>query len=895
MIRNLRKLLLILTLIGISSLSFSQAIVKGVVIDAGNNDKLIGASVFVKGTTSGITTDVNGGFKLALTTTGKKTIVVQFVGYSVKEFEIDAKDGETTDLGTISLQTDQIGIDEVQVFASVAVSRKTPVALSKIEPLQIEEKLGTQEFPEVLKSTPGVYATKVGGGFGDSRITMRGFGAENTAVMINGVPVNDMEWGGVYWSNWAGLSDVTRSMQTQRGLGASKVAAPSLGGSMNIVTRSTDQNKGGFVSYGVGSNGYVKLGFSVSTGLTDKNWAITILGTKTTGNGYIQGTEFESYSYFVNVSKRINDAHTISFTGLGAPQWHNQRNSGDALLISEWQKQQMKYKYNASYGFDMDGQRKVSSLNVYNKPQFSLNHFWTISPKTSLSTALYASIGDGYGTSGQGYTSTDRSNWYGSSSGIPNTVFRTPDGTFDYGAVYALNKASDTGSKMVMSKSVNQHKWYGLLSTFSTKIANTIDFYGGVDLRYYKGTHTNVITDLYGGNFYIDATSTRSIATHPDQAWKTNKLGVGDVVYRDYDGYVMSQGLFAQAEYNQIKNLNTFISTSVSRTSYWRYDRFYYEPSQAKSATTSFWGYCVKGGANYNLTDQHNVFANVGVISRAPFYSGGAFLQSTISNALNPHAINEKAFSAELGYRFQSKYLTANVNIYRTKWMNKTIVRSSILQPDPLIPAKILSVNMEGVDALHQGIEIDFLSKPIKNLELTGQISIGDWNWLNNASGYLYTDNGQPSDINGNPVPFGDPTHVKMNVNLKGIHVGNSSQTTAALGAKYEILKGFNFSIDANYYGRNYSNYSISPASTGYSDLNFAQPWQIPDALLFDLGSSYRFKIGTFDATFIGNINNVLNSEYIADATDGADHTWQTARVFYGFGRTFSATLKVKF
>ena len=37
--------------------------------------------------------------------------------------------------------------------------------------------------------------------------------------MINGVPVNDMENGRVYWSNWAGLSDVTSSMQVQRGLG----------------------------------------------------------------------------------------------------------------------------------------------------------------------------------------------------------------------------------------------------------------------------------------------------------------------------------------------------------------------------------------------------------------------------------------------------------------------------------------------------------------------------------------------------------------------------------------------------------------------------------------------------------------------------------------------------
>jgi hypothetical protein len=870
---------------------FAQSYVKGVVTDALTNETLAGASVFIKGTSVGTSADVKGTFKFEAPV-GPKTIVVQFVGYLPFEVEVNVKKDQTSDLGTIGLAINQVGLNEVIILASVAVSRKTPVAISTLEPKLIEERLGTQEFPEILKSTPGVYATKQGGGYGDSRINLRGFESANTAVMINGVPVNDMEWGGVYWSNWAGLADVTRSMQVQRGLGASKVSAPSLGGSINILTNTTDAKKGGAISYGIANDGYSKIGFSVSTGLTDKNWAITLLGAKTSGRGYIQGTEFESYSYFVNVSKKINASHSLSFTAFGAPQWHNQRNSGDKLLISEWQKQPNKYLYNASYGFDMNGQRKVSSLNVYNKPQLSLNHFWTISPKTSLSSVIYASIGDGYGTSGQGYTSADRSNWYGSTLGIPNSTYRAEDGTFNYGDIYTYNKASLVGSKMVMSKSVNQHKWYGLLSTFTTKLRSKIDFYGGIDLRYYKGTHTNVLTDLYGGNFFIDATSSRPLLS--DQSWKTKKLGVGDVVYRDYDGFVFSQGVFMQAEYNK-DALSAFISLSGSNTSQWRYDRFYYDSDQAKSKTFNALGYCAKGGANYNLTDKHNVFANVGIISRAPYFSGGAFIQSTTSNALNPNAINEKAFSAELGYGFRSKYLAANLNIYNTKWMNKTIVRSSILQPDPAIPAKVLTVNMEGVDALHQGIELDLTSKPIKNLEVRGMVSIGNWNWISNATGYLYTDNGQPSDVNGNEVAFGSPEHVKMNVNLKDIHVGNSAQTTVALGLKYDMLRNFSIGLDGNYYGRNYSNFSISPASTGYGDLNFSQPWMIPDATIFDLSSSYRFKIGNLDATFIGNIQNLLDAEYITDAQTGINNDWQTSQVFYGFGRTFSASLKIKF
>lgn len=878
----MKKVISFFVVMMIAQLSFSQGLVKGVVVDKATNEALIGVSVYNPASGVGVSSTLDGSFAIKLPS-GKQQLTVSYVGYATLTIQVSANN---PNLGNIAMESEAIGLNDVIVTSSVAIRRKTPVALSVIDPVIIETKLGVQEFPEILKSTPGVYATRQGGGFGDSRINLRGFESANIAVMINGVPVNDMEWGGVYWSNWAGLSDVTRSMQVQRGLGASKVAAPSLGGNINIVTRSTDAKKGGAVSYGIGNDGYSKIGFSVSTGLTADNWAITLLGSKTVGNGYIQGTEFESFSYFLNISKKISDAHQLSFTAFAAPQWHNQRNNSDKLTIEEWQKQPLKYKYNASYGFDMNGQRKQTSYNVYNKPQISLNHFWTIDEKSSLSSAVYVSIGNGGGYSGQAYDSNDRTKWYGASNGVPSTAFRSADGTFDYGAIYDLNIASETGSKLAMSNSVNKHLWYGALSTYNTKIGQNIDFYGGLDLRYYKGIHTNEITDLYGGSYFIDKTA-RPLVTN--LAWQTNKLGVGDVVYRDYDGFVMSEGLFGQAEYNK-DGLSAFVSLSGSNTSYWRVDRFYYDVANARSETIDFLGYCVKGGANYNLNEQHNVFANIGIISRAPFFSGGAFLQSTTSNVTNPNAVNEKAFSAEIGYGFRSKYFSGNLNIYRTNWLDKTLVRAiNANSPESLV------ANMEGVNALHQGIEIDFLSKPTRNLEITGMISLGDWNWQNNASGYLYNRVGEPVDANGFVVGLLTPEHAKVDVNLAGIHVGNSAQTTAALGFNYQVLKGFRLGLDGNYFGRNYSYFNISSVGTSLSPATFAQPWMIPDAVTFDFFANYRFKLGEYDASLVGNIFNVFDSEYISDATDGSDHTWKTATVFYGFGRTWSLSLKLKF
>ena len=122
-------------------------------------------------------------------------------------------------------------LEEVVVSSrviDVAKERVTPVAVSTVSAKDISLKVGNLEFPEIMNSTPGVYATKTGGGYGDSRISLRGFDQRNTSFLINGQPVNDMENGRVFWSNWQGLTDVASGIQIQRGLGASRLAVPSV-------------------------------------------------------------------------------------------------------------------------------------------------------------------------------------------------------------------------------------------------------------------------------------------------------------------------------------------------------------------------------------------------------------------------------------------------------------------------------------------------------------------------------------------------------------------------------------------------------------------------------------------------------------------------------------------
>ena len=525
--RHLIHFLLVTVLMVCSATTaFSQTTVKGQVVDAENGEPLIGAAVTVVGTTQGAATDLEGNFTLKVDQ--GSNLLIKYLGYKDIKQKISQKGA--VNLGAIKMESDAVTLGDVTITSSIAVSRKTPVAVSTIDPVFIEEKLGTQEFPEILKSTPGIYATKEGGGYGDSRVTVRGFGKENIAVMVNGVPINDMEWGGVYWSNWAGLSDVTRSMQVQRGLGASKISTPSVGGSINVITNSTNAKKGGAVSYGIGNDGYNKILFSLSSGMSKDGWAFSVLGSKTWGDGYVQGTAFSAYSWFVNISKRIGDNHSLSLTATGAPQSHNKRY--DKLTIAEWEKQKLVnngpgHKYNATYGFDANGKERVgTNYNYYHKPQISLNHVWEIDRKSSLSSSAYVSIGNGYGYRGVG---SSYASFYGASNGIPNTTYRKDDGTFDYSALMKANTESLNGSTAAIIKNMNTHMWYGLISTYNNQLTDSWNLQAGVDLRYYNGGHKGEISDLMGGAYVIDSDRKNVAYKKDDIAWQNKRLYVGDI------------------------------------------------------------------------------------------------------------------------------------------------------------------------------------------------------------------------------------------------------------------------------------------------------------------------------------------------------------------------------
>ncbi len=304
-------------------------------------------------------------------------------------------------IGSITLEPSAEELEGIIVVGvqDIAKDRQTPVAVSTIKFAEIQEKLGSQELPEILNTTPSIYATKTGGGFGDSRINIRGFDTNNSAVMINGVPVNDMENGRVFWSNWAGLSDVTSAIQVQRGLGSSKLAISSVGGTINVVTKTSQNAEGGAIGATVGNDGYVKTLASYSSGLLDNGFSASLLLSRTGGSMYADGTKFEGYNFYLGLGY-TTDKHSLEFMVTGAPQWHHQRDFAPTIadyITYGGSDGEPNRRYNSDWGY-LNGEEFNFRRNFYHKPVISLNWAWKISDKTTLETSTYASFGRGGGS-----------------------------------------------------------------------------------------------------------------------------------------------------------------------------------------------------------------------------------------------------------------------------------------------------------------------------------------------------------------------------------------------------------------------------------------------------------------------------------------------------------------
>ncbi len=836
-----------------STMMMAQITVTGKITDQESGDALIGASVSEKGTSNGTSTDVDGNFKLSVQEDA--TLVISYVGYASTEVAVDGK----SDLGSITMSASMLDEIVVTGVMDIVQDRKTPVAVSTITAAQIQANgVGNVEFPEVMKNTPSVYVSSQTG-FGDSQMFLRGFDQTNTAFLLNGQPINGMEDGRMYWSNWSGMSDVANAVQVQRGLGSSKLAISSVGGTVNIVTKTVDNQKGGYVRAMVGNDNYLKGTVAYNSGMQGK-WAYSILLDHWQGdNKWADGTRGQGQNYFVSVGYKPNDRNTFNFLVTGAPQWHGQRWSQSEETLAE------NPRFNQHWGEDQ-GEWESERRNFYHKPVINLTWDFEIDEQSSLASVLYASFGRGGGTGP-----------YGSSS---NRI-RTAAGQVDFDAIRAANGLDTDGiggfsDNYAIRSSMNNHQWYGNVTKYEKNFNSNLNFSVGADFRFYTGDHFRQFANLLGLDGWNDVfrntvrpsdyVVTEQFSPDP---WTAlfNFADESQRIAYDYSETINYQGVFSQLEYSA-DAFTVFGQFALSNQSYQRQGRW---ADVGESETVSKIGYNLKGGASYSVNDENIVFANLGYYSRQPFLDN-IFDNIRYSNALiSPEIDNEEVIGLELGYKYTNNNFALDVNAYRTEWGNRTnttVSTSDNGTPDDEADDFTLRVLERGITQLHTGLELDARYR-VNKLTLSGYASFGDW---------IYTEMAEV-------VSFNDDTGVEINreggVDINGVHVPNAPQTSFGLGGTFNITDDLTINANYNYFSRLYrrDNFNSSDPILR-EDIGELDPYGLLDA-----GISYRFMFGEQILMIRANVYNVLNTEYLQQTDpfgviNGNGTTWNTSIKF---------------
>ena len=811
----------------------------GGVVSEESNNPIVGAKVIVVGTDLGSAANADGYYSVELEA-GSYTLTATAIGYQPQSSEVSIKEGDAV-ITNFVLAISAIELSALEVLASRA-DAKTPVAYTNVDKAELEFRLGSQDVPMALSTTPSVYATQQGGGAGDARINVRGFNQRNVAVMINGVPQNDMENGWVYWSNWDGVADAAQSIQMQRGLSAVNLATPSIGGTLNIITDPASHEKGGKYKQEVGAGGFLKSTFNWNSGLINDKFAMSGTVVRKTGDGIIDKTWTDAWAYYMGASYQANADNRFELYAIGAPQRHGQNlykqnigaydsefaksvdgydetalgedgkfkdvgrffNQNWSPISSDYKGKQYWYMYGVGGLFGNGNQDRYNPNflnereNFFHKPLVNLNHFMNINEKTRLSSVLYWSGGSGGGTGTYGKIPTMDADGVLGGEDYKFYYGRSP-WTRDWNALVAMNSGNDSvvyvdkkainreagQSVGILRNSINRQNTYGLISKLNYEVSDDLELQVGLDWRTAGIEHAREVRDLMGGDYYMDYAD--------DNAPDGKRVELGDIIAYHNSTTVDWIGGFVQGNYTKDK-LNLYGMGGLSSIKYSYQDHFTVANEVVKADAIST--IQAKGGAMYDIDENVSIFGNVGYVEKPPIMDNVIYYDGTVAS----DPANEKYISSEAGVNFQSENFAVKANVYNTDWKDRNLTKSVSTGEGSSGDTDVIFLS--GIDQKHQGLEIEADTKLNDMLSLNAAVSLGTWKFVGDASG-----NYQEDEYNEAGQVIGQKT-TPYDYALDGLFVGDMPQTAYILGATLSPIKGLRMSGTYSMYDNNYSDRS---------------------------------------------------------------------------------------
>ncbi|MDO5988192.1 carboxypeptidase-like regulatory domain-containing protein [Flavivirga amylovorans] len=916
-----------------------QTLIKGSVKESMSFWPIKNAIITIEETKQQTETDVLGEFEFSVNVPlGEQVLRISKVGYISKRYPIIVNENETVNITDMTLELD---ISSSQDLFTISLSDD-------------ELDTDTNELGNIsglLQSSPDIFQRTVAFEFSSSFFKLRGLDSDQGSVMINGIEMNKIYNGRPQWSHWGGLNDVIRNQELSSGLTPSKYTFGGLLGTININTKASQMRPGKRITYSSSNRSYTnRLMATYTSGLLKNGWAYTLsIGRRWGNEGYQDATLYRSNSIFTSIEKVINDKHSLSFTGIYAP---NKRGKSSPNTQEVYNLKGI--KYNEYWGWQL-GKKRNSRIKEVNEPIVMLNHYWSINGKTKLNT----NIGYQFGKLGNSRLA------YGGANRIVNTngtiVFesggRNPSPTyyqklpsyfernfsndleFAYGAQQEfLNNGQLNWQQMydanLIQTSQGRNSTYMLYedrvddnqltvnTILSSELSEHILFNTSINYKKLESKNYARVLDLLGGSGFLNIDSFDGVQfdlNHPNTI-----LEVGDVYSYNYNIQANVLSGFAQAQFTY-NTVDFFVSGHITNTQYQREGVFQHETFQnnsfGKGEVLSFTGLGVKAGGTYKITGKHIVDINAGYIIKAPSIRN-SYSNSRANHNIVPNISEEKIMSFDVSYIFRSPIVKAKITGFYTKLKDANeisfffadgignVIAESGTQQSGNDDNEFIQEILQGINKNHLGAELGIEAQITPTVKLKGVAALGQYTYDNNPDVYLSSDRFE---------------NVYLGTSkLKGYKLAVGPHQAYSIGFEYRDPKYWWFGATANFFDKTYVDISpLTRTDNFFTDVDglpfidydeevaktLLKQETFDDYMVVNLVGGKSWRVNQYYIGFFVSINNVLDEVFKTGGFEqGRNANYRQLRddqalnkpvfgskYWYGRGATYFLNLYVNF
>ncbi len=847
---------------------------------------------------------------------GPKVLNIQTSDYQFQKFEL-LLEGHNITLGNIYLERD-------------VTLEKTDNLISLTEADLSDDTETLSTATGLLQATKDLFLSRAAFDFGQAFFRVRGYDSREGQVYLNGILMNKFFDGRPQWNNWGGLNDVIRNQEFTNGLEAQEYGFGGILGNTNIDLRPSGMRPGLRISSSLSNRSYTgRVMATYNSGDTPGGFTYTLSASRRWAKeGYMDGTLYDAYSFFVALEYQKNPKSNWAFTSILAK---NRR--GRSSAITEEVSTLAGNHYNPYWGLQNGKIRNSRERRVF-EPILMLNHFYN-TPNLKVTTGLAYQLGTN-ARSRLGYFDAPNPDptyfRY-----LPSFYINNPVGAdftnaalaregflenkqINWEQLYTSNSNPENSGKaayVLFDDMASDTQW-----TFSTaanlKLNTVFRLQFGGYYRSLKSQNYAKILDLLGAEFHQDMDPFS--ATQNDVEGELNKVEE-DIFNYHYTIDASEWSAFSQLQW-QHRQWSGFFSGTLLGIQYQRQGIFqnerFPETSRGGSEAVAFFNYGLKGGLLYQLTARHWISINSGYLNRPPMLQN-VFINPRENNQLVPDLQSEQLSTIDVNYFIRWSKITGRLTGLYTRFQNTTDVNFFFV--DAGVGSDFVQEVITHLDTLHKGLELGLEYQASPSVTLSVAANLGQYEYASNPNVSINFDTAGPEEDLINPEGNVDLGRAA----IKDLKLARGPQTAFAFGVEYRDPKYWWTGVTANYLAHNYANISTITRTSSFAlNPDTGQPFleATPENISQVLRQQPLENI--YLLNLVGGKSWLINGKYIslfASVNNAFDQVFRTGgyeqsrngnfgqlrqdnlrndpsfapKYWYGFGRTFFINLAISF